>query len=161
MDLFRKALWSNSHLCCLEISSSVHRLAVAVQSTWKHLTEISGHQNRWLNLVGTARPQLSQVNKEGRGGMPGELLSCDSLREEKIGEDSMGQLSSASATIHHSSFYLYPPTSRVLPGPCLSSSLTSARAAVSTDITLPISLSSQKQQETAAHHQKLFVHICL
>jgi hypothetical protein len=27
VDLFRKVLWSNSRLCCLEISSSVHRLA--------------------------------------------------------------------------------------------------------------------------------------
>jgi hypothetical protein len=27
VDLFRKVLWSNSCLCCLEISSLVHRLA--------------------------------------------------------------------------------------------------------------------------------------
>jgi hypothetical protein len=27
VDLFRKVLWTNSLLCCLEIGSSVHRLA--------------------------------------------------------------------------------------------------------------------------------------
>ena len=39
VDLFRKVLWRDSHLCCLEIRSSVHRLAAAAQSTRKHLTD--------------------------------------------------------------------------------------------------------------------------
>jgi hypothetical protein len=34
--LFRKVLWSDFHLCYLEISSSVHKLAAAAQSTRKH-----------------------------------------------------------------------------------------------------------------------------
>ena len=39
MDLFRKVLWSNSHLCCLETSSSVHRSASTARSTGKHFTD--------------------------------------------------------------------------------------------------------------------------
>ena len=37
-----------------------------------------------------------------------------------------------------------------------STGLTSARVSVSADITLPISLSLQKLQKTAAYHQKFF-----
>jgi hypothetical protein len=39
VDLFRMVLWSNSHLYCLEISSSVHRLTVAARSTHKHFSD--------------------------------------------------------------------------------------------------------------------------
>ena len=39
LDLFRKVLWSNFHLCCLEIGSLLHRLVVAAQSTHRHLTD--------------------------------------------------------------------------------------------------------------------------
>jgi hypothetical protein len=39
MDLFRKVLWSNSHLCCVEICSSVHRSTAAAQFTHKHFTD--------------------------------------------------------------------------------------------------------------------------
>lgn len=41
MFLFRKVLGSNSHPSCLEIGSSIHRSAVAVPSTCKHLRDIS------------------------------------------------------------------------------------------------------------------------
>ena len=34
-----RVLWSNSHLCCLEISSSIHRSAAAAQSTSKQFTD--------------------------------------------------------------------------------------------------------------------------
>jgi hypothetical protein len=40
VDLFRKVLWSNSHLCCQEIGCSVHRSAAAA-ATHKHFTAIS------------------------------------------------------------------------------------------------------------------------
>jgi hypothetical protein len=33
VDLFRKVLWSDSHLCCLEVGSSVHRSAAAAPNT--------------------------------------------------------------------------------------------------------------------------------
>jgi hypothetical protein len=68
VNLFRKVLWSNTYLCCLEIGSSVHRLAVAAQSTHKHFTDTSAVQfgrvgianrNRqwWHYLAETAKPQ--------------------------------------------------------------------------------------------------------
>ena len=68
MDLFRKVLWSNSHLCCLEISSSVHRSAVAARSTHKHFMDTPAvqfgrvrianmNQQWWHYLAETARPQ--------------------------------------------------------------------------------------------------------
>jgi hypothetical protein len=68
VELFRKVLWSNSCLCCLEIGSLVHRLAAAAQSICKHFIEISAvqfgrvslanrNQQRCLYLVNTARPQ--------------------------------------------------------------------------------------------------------
>jgi hypothetical protein len=44
VDLFRKDLWRNSCLCCLEVSNSVHRLAVVAWSTGKHFTDISAAQ---------------------------------------------------------------------------------------------------------------------
>ena len=39
VDLFRKVLWSNSYLCCLGISSSVYRLAMADGSIHKHFMD--------------------------------------------------------------------------------------------------------------------------
>jgi hypothetical protein len=59
-------LWSNSYLCCLEISNSVHRLTVAAPSTHKHFTDIPAvqfsrvgiantNQHQWQYLVKTAR----------------------------------------------------------------------------------------------------------
>lgn len=50
--LFRKVLRSNSHLCCLEIGSSVHRLAAAARSTWKHFKNISAVQfAQWSHRI--------------------------------------------------------------------------------------------------------------
>ena len=59
-------LWSNSHLCCLEISGPVHRLAAAARSTCKHFIDTvqfgrvriaNTNQPWWHYLVETARPQ--------------------------------------------------------------------------------------------------------
>ena len=61
-------LWSNSRLCCLEISSSVHRSAAAVRSTHKHFTDTPAvqlsririanmNQQQWHYLAETGRPQ--------------------------------------------------------------------------------------------------------
>ena len=54
VDLIRKVLWSNSLLCCLEIGSSVHRLAVAARSIHKHLTDTPAVQfsRVWLSNSG-------------------------------------------------------------------------------------------------------------
>ena len=51
VDLIRKFLWSNSLLCCLEIGSSVHRLAVAARSIHKHFTDTPAIQ---FGIVGIA-----------------------------------------------------------------------------------------------------------
>jgi hypothetical protein len=63
MDLFRKVLWSNSRLCCLEIGSSVHRSAAAARSTQRLLTDTPAVQFGSMgiantnHLAETARPQ--------------------------------------------------------------------------------------------------------
>ena len=58
-------------------------------------------------------------------------------------------------TVHLNPIYTLQ-TTRALHGSCLSMDLFSACGSVSADITLPISPSPRKQQETAAHHQKDF-----
>ena len=91
--LIRKFLWSNSHLCCLDTSSSVHSLTGTGSSV--HLQRPHGYSSpvQWSqvsssseghDLAKTARPQPQQ---EGPGGTAEEVLSCASLREEKISED--------------------------------------------------------------------------
>ena len=104
VDLYRKVLWSNSCcLCCLEIDSSVHRLAVVAQSTCKHFTDTPAVQfsrvriantnfPRWHDLVETARPQPHTSQQRGPRGTPGEVLGCASFREAKIREDSRPQV---------------------------------------------------------------------
>jgi hypothetical protein len=63
----KMVLWCSSHLCCRKISSSVHRLAVAAQSTHKYFTEAPAvqfsrvrianmNQHPWHYLAETARP---------------------------------------------------------------------------------------------------------
>jgi len=90
VDLFRKVLWSNSHLCCLETSSSVHQLAAAAQSTLKHFTGTPAvhlgrvriakvNQQQCHDLAETARPQPLL---KFEGGTPEEVFSCASLRED-------------------------------------------------------------------------------
>ena len=99
MDLFRKVLWSNSRLCCLEIGSLVHRSAAAAWSTLKDFmdtptVQFSGvriantNQQRWHDLAETARlqPWHESVSKRNPSGTP-EVLGCFSLWEAKISED--------------------------------------------------------------------------
>ena len=94
MDLFRKVLCSKFHLCCLEISGSVHRLVAAARSTGKHFTDTSAaefgrvgitntNQQWWHYLAKAASLSLSPSQQEG----PGEVLSCASLSKVKISED--------------------------------------------------------------------------
>ena len=54
VDLLRKVLWSNSHLCCLEISSLVYKLIVAAPSICKHFTDIV--------VVQFSRPGIANMN---------------------------------------------------------------------------------------------------
>ena len=96
--------------------------------------------------------------QEGPEGTPGEVLSCASLREAKISEDS--RPTSIAQLAVPASQALSPSLRGVLFIPSKhhvsSMGLASAHTSVSADITLPISPSPWKQQETAAHHQKFF-----
>jgi hypothetical protein len=51
VNLFRKVLWSNSRLCCLEIGSSVHRSAVAAPSYCRHFTDTAAVQFSRVGLA--------------------------------------------------------------------------------------------------------------
>ena len=98
--MFRKVLWSNSHLCCLEIGSSVHRSAAAARSTHKHFMDtpavqfsrvriVNTNQPRWHDLAETARPQPNQHESAGgtRISREASVLCSASLNEVKIRED--------------------------------------------------------------------------
>lgn len=63
-DLFRKSLWSDSHLCYLEISSLVHRLAAHLKTFYGYTSSpvfrvrtVNANQQWWHDLAETARPQ--------------------------------------------------------------------------------------------------------
>jgi hypothetical protein len=51
VDLFGKVLWSNSHLSCLKIGSSIHRLVAAAWSTCKHLMDTPAIQFSRVRLA--------------------------------------------------------------------------------------------------------------
>jgi hypothetical protein len=57
VDLLRKVLWSYSHLCCLEVSSSAHRFSAAAWSTHKHFTDTL---IVWFSKVGMANTSQQQ-----------------------------------------------------------------------------------------------------
>ena len=95
MDLFRKVLWRNSCLCCLEICSSVHRLAAAARSTRKHFTDTPAVQFSRVRLAtvvtqpsrDSQASALAQVSRRDQQGTPGEVLGCVSAQEAKISKD--------------------------------------------------------------------------
>ena len=145
MDLFRKVLWSNSHLCCLEISSSVHRSAVAARSTHKHFTDTPAvqfsriwisnmNQQRWHYLAETARPQPQH---KSAGGTRRDTRRSSQLCLSQGSEDQQrcethkhctasctSKPSSVSVTLWSPIYTLQ--TSRVLHVPCLSTCMQSA-----------------------------------
>jgi hypothetical protein len=94
VDLFRKVLWSNSRLCCLEIRSPVHRSATAAPSTHKHFTNAPAVQFGRVGLAtAVTRPSRDsqasasvQVSRRDQGGIPEKVLVCASLSEQ-ISED--------------------------------------------------------------------------
>ena len=70
VGLFRNVPWRNSHLCFLEIGSSVHRLAAATQSTCKHFTDTPAIQfgrvqlETWsydLEVIARLQPQFESA----------------------------------------------------------------------------------------------------
>jgi hypothetical protein len=115
-------LWSNSHLCCLEISSSVHRSAAAA-NTYKHFTDLAAVL---FSRVGRAnrnqqqrKPSLSigTSQQEGPRGAPGEVLNCasqgseDQRRHETNNSCIASSISTPSSQAPSLSVksYLYPP----------------------------------------------------
>lgn len=75
MELFRKVFWEQLCQCCLEIGSSVHRLAAAAQSTCKRLMEILGQQQQWHHLIKQPGLSLGSSQQEGPGRLSGEVLT--------------------------------------------------------------------------------------
>ena len=137
MDLFRKVLWSNSHLCCLEISSSVHRPMATAQSTQKHFTDTPAvqfsriwisnmNQQRWHYLAETARPQpwlksAGGTNKNARRSS--QLCLSQASKDQRRNEthkhctaSCTSKPSSASVTVHRVLFI--PPPNITCP-PCV------------------------------------------
>jgi hypothetical protein len=108
MDLFRKVLWSNSHLCSLEISSSVHRLASAAWSTGKHFTDTPAVQFSRVRIANkpaaVAQPSrnsqvsaLAQVSRRD----PEELRKSSWLCLSQLSKDS----EDSRPTVLHSQLY--------------------------------------------------------
>lgn len=103
MNLSRKVPWSSSHLCCLEIGSSVHRFAAAAAlSTHKHITDTPAVQFGRVGLATVTQPsrdsQALSLGSSHQEGPTGEVLSCASLREVKISQD-MGPTSIAQLAV--------------------------------------------------------------
>ena len=100
---------------------------------------------------------LSMSQQEG----PGDILSCASLSEAKIREDSspatIAQLALPAGKPSPAPIMLLSPIHSPSKHHVSSMCLASACASVSADITLPISPSPRKRQETAAHQQKVLV----
>ena len=136
VDLFRKVLWSNSHLCCLEISSSVRRLAGKSGSIHsQHFTDTPAvHFSRTVLATAVTQPnrdsQASSSHKSA-GGTREELqekfLSCASLSKVKISEYARPTVlhswlyKQAKLSLHHcSSNCIYIPLNIMCPTQVLS-----------------------------------------
>jgi hypothetical protein len=110
VDLFRKVLWRNSCLCCLEICSSVHRLAAAARSTRKYFIDTPAVQFGRVALAKavTKPSRASQasasagiIRRDGRGNE-------DQRRHEShkcCTASCTSKPSSASITVHQSPIY--------------------------------------------------------
>ena len=136
MDLFRKVLWSNSHLCCLEISSSVHRLAAAARSTCKHFTDTPAvqfssvriantNQQQWHYLAETARPQPQLKSAGGTRAKSSPLCLSQGSKDQQTHKTNKHCTASCTSKPSSVSITLWSPiytlqTSRVLHGSCLS-----------------------------------------
>ena len=86
VDLFRRVLWSKSHLYCMEISSSGHRLADNSSSIHQQNTSLIHQQSSQVES-GQRQSGLSSSQQEGSAGMPGEVMGCASFKEVKISKD--------------------------------------------------------------------------
>ena len=91
VDLYRKVFWTNPCLCCLEISSLVHRLAGSSSSiylqTFNGYTSNPVRQNWVSNSSGTTLQKqpgfsLSSCHQEGPAGTAEEVFHCAFLRSK-------------------------------------------------------------------------------
>jgi hypothetical protein len=164
VDLFRKVLWSKSHLRCQEISSSVYRLAATALFTCKHFTDIPAVQFEWVGVAAmVAWPSRnSQTSAESAWVSRRDSDQGQQEHQEKFsekGQQSKNQWRPSLTTSKPRQASLSPLSSNYTPSKHHLSSmcLASAHESVSADITLPINPSPMKQQEATAHHQKFFV----
>lgn len=121
MDLFRKVLWSNSHLCYLEIGSSVHRLGGSGRSTHKHLMGTPTVQLGRIRLAtmetGPSRDsQASTLARDSRRDqeehqekfsavpLSGKQRSVK-IQDPQHATSSVSKPSSSSSTVHGSPIY--------------------------------------------------------
>lgn len=94
-------IWSKSHPPCLEINTSVHRSAMAGQSTHRHFMDIPADQfsrvriantiyQWWHYLAQTSRPQ-PWYESAGGGSRdnrtPEKVLGCAFLSKAKINKN--------------------------------------------------------------------------
>ena len=167
MNLFRKVLWSNSCLCCLEINSSVQRSAVAAQSIHKHFTDTWAVRFSCSVRIATAetarpQPQLKAAGRNNRNTRRSSQLCLSGKQRSAKRRQETHHHCSAPAPASHSvsvipcSLTYTLQTSHVLQVSRLSLCLVSACASVTADITLPITQSLWKQQETVAGHQSFW-----
>jgi hypothetical protein len=134
VDLFRKVLWSNSCICCLEISSLVPSLAVAAWYTCKYLKDTPSVQfwrvriantSAAVALTGRGRPQPHMSQLEGGTGTPGVLLCLSGkLRSAKTHKHCCTSKPSSVSVTPCSPIYILQ-TSCILHVPCLSKCLAS------------------------------------
>ena len=90
-------LWSKSHLCCQEISSSVHRSAAAAQSTHKYFMDIPAVQSG----VGRAAA-VAQSSRNSQA-------SAETARVSRRNQGQQG---------HQGKFFANQPKSKEVEGSC-------------------------------------------
>jgi hypothetical protein len=149
VDLFRKVPWSNSHLCCLKISSSVHRSAgssssIHSQTPHRYTSSLVTWPSRDSQASASA-PVIKRDQQEHQKFsamfLSGKWRSAKTQTHKHCTASWTSKLRSVSVT----------PTSHVFHMPYLSKVL------LLPEHIHPISLSPWKQQQTAAHHQNFLV----
>jgi hypothetical protein len=94
-----KVLWSNCHLCLLELSSSVHRSAAAARSTRKHFMDTPAVQFGRVRIAN--RNQQLWHTKQRQPGLSQQSKDQWSLKTHKhCAASSISKPSSASVTVH-------------------------------------------------------------
>jgi hypothetical protein len=153
VDLFREVLWNNSRLCCLEIGSSVHRLA---DSGHKHFTDTPAVQ---CDRVGLA----TAVTRPSRDSQASALLWSSGGTSRNVRSSqlclSQGSKDQQGQEIHKhctASSIIKPSSGSVIVKSYLYSPNITCSPCALPQYLHPISPSLRKRQETALHHHKFF-----